>query len=80
MTQFIANNIAPIMFAGLIVFMLIGFPVAFSLGGPVLPASLAAAAIVAAITGRAAVRWPETAQVATGLALASGLALGVLGA
>src|SRR5947209_16096488 len=28
----IAHNLAPIMFAGLIVFMLIGFPVAFSLG------------------------------------------------
>lgn len=30
--QFIANNLAPIMFAGLFVFLLIGFPVAFSLG------------------------------------------------
>src|SRR5947199_3678901 len=30
--DFIAHNMAPIMFAGLIVFMLIGFPVAFSLG------------------------------------------------
>jgi GntP family gluconate:H+ symporter len=30
--DFIAHNLAPIMFAGLIVFMLIGFPVTFSLG------------------------------------------------
>ncbi|ARU05392.1 C4-dicarboxylate ABC transporter [Comamonas serinivorans] len=30
--EFIANNYAPIMFAGLIVFLLLGFPVAFSLG------------------------------------------------
>lgn len=32
MTLFIAQNLAPIMFAGLIVFLLFGFPVAFSLG------------------------------------------------
>lgn len=32
MTQFIAQNLAPIMFAGLIVFLLFGFPGAFSLG------------------------------------------------
>jgi TRAP-type mannitol/chloroaromatic compound transport system permease large subunit len=32
MTQFIISNLAPIMFAGLIVFLLFGFPVAFSLG------------------------------------------------
>ena len=31
MTQFIAQNLAPIMFAGLFVFLLLGFPVAFSL-------------------------------------------------
>jgi GntP family gluconate:H+ symporter len=30
--EFLATNIAPIMFAGLIVFLLLGFPVAFSLG------------------------------------------------
>ena len=30
--QFIATNFAPIMFAGLVVFLLLGFPVAFSLG------------------------------------------------
>ncbi|ABD70583.1 TRAP dicarboxylate transporter- DctM subunit [Rhodoferax ferrireducens T118] len=30
--QFLVQNIAPIMFAGLIVFLLLGFPVAFSLG------------------------------------------------
>ncbi|HEY1227520.1 MAG TPA: C4-dicarboxylate ABC transporter, partial [Ramlibacter sp.] len=29
---FIAQNLAPIMFAGLIFFLLLGFPVAFSLG------------------------------------------------
>ncbi len=32
MTQFFIQNMAPIMFAGLIVFLLMGFPVAFSLG------------------------------------------------
>jgi len=32
MIQFITQNLAPIMFVGLIVFMLFGFPVAFSLG------------------------------------------------
>src|SRR3954466_3447155 len=32
MTQFLTQNLAPIMFVGLIVFMLVGFPVAFSLG------------------------------------------------
>ena len=32
MMQFITQNLAPIMFAGLIFFLLIGFPVAFSLG------------------------------------------------
>ena len=30
--EFIAHNFAPIMFAGLVVFLLMGFPVAFSLG------------------------------------------------
>ena len=30
--EFLTNNIAPIMFAGLIIFLLMGFPVAFSLG------------------------------------------------
>lgn len=30
--EFLINNMAPIMFAGLIVFLLLGFPVAFSLG------------------------------------------------
>ena len=30
--EFLSHNIAPIMFAGLIVFLLMGFPVAFSLG------------------------------------------------
>jgi GntP family gluconate:H+ symporter len=32
MMQFIAQNLAPIMFVGLFVFLLLGFPVAFSLG------------------------------------------------
>jgi TRAP-type mannitol/chloroaromatic compound transport system permease large subunit len=31
MTEFLAHNIAPIMFVGLVVFLLVGFPVAFSL-------------------------------------------------
>ena len=30
--EFIAANFAPVMFAGLILFLLLGFPVAFSLG------------------------------------------------
>ena len=30
--EFLINNLAPIMFGGLIVFLLMGFPVAFSLG------------------------------------------------
>ena len=30
--EFLAANLAPIMFAGLIIFLLMGFPVAFSLG------------------------------------------------
>ena len=32
MMELIANNMAPIMFAGLIFFLLLGFPVTFSLG------------------------------------------------
>src|SRR6218665_3345074 len=32
MELFLTQNLAPIMFAGLIVFLLLGFPVAFSLG------------------------------------------------
>ena len=31
MIAFISHNIAPIMFAGLVIFLLLGFPVAFSL-------------------------------------------------
>ena len=31
MIEFIAQNMAPIMFASLIIFLLIGYPVAFSL-------------------------------------------------
>ena len=30
--EFITQNFAPIMFAGLVLFLLMGFPVAFSLG------------------------------------------------
>ena len=30
--EFLTTNIAPIMFGGLILFLLMGFPVAFSLG------------------------------------------------
>lgn len=55
-----------------------GGSVAATLALPVLPLALAAAAAIAAITGRAAVRRPEQAQVATGLALACGLAIGVI--
>ena len=33
MAAFIAHNIAPIMFASLVVFLLLGYPVAFSLAG-----------------------------------------------
>ena len=32
MTAFLAANLAPIMFAGLVVFLLLGFPVTFALG------------------------------------------------
>ena len=31
MAEFIAHNMAPIMFASLVVFLLLGYPVAFSL-------------------------------------------------
>ncbi|MEH3055116.1 MAG: metal ABC transporter permease [Patulibacter minatonensis] len=55
-----------------------GGSVAVALSAPVLPVALLAAALVAAVTGRAAVRRPEQAQVATGLALAVGLAIGVV--
>lgn len=55
-----------------------GGSVAATLALPVLPLALLAAAVIAAITGRAAVRRPEQAQVATGLALATGLAVGVI--
>lgn len=55
-----------------------GGSVAATLSLPVLPLALVSAAAIAAITGRAAVRRPEQAQVATGLALASGLAIGVI--
>ena len=30
--EFITSNYAPVMFGGLIIFLLLGFPVAFSLG------------------------------------------------
>ncbi len=33
MAEFIAHNIAPIMFASLVVFLLLGYPVAFALAG-----------------------------------------------
>ncbi len=32
MAEFIAQNMAPIMFAALVFFLLLGYPVAFSLG------------------------------------------------
>ena len=55
-----------------------GASVAVAASLPVLPLALAAAASVAALTGRLAVRRPEAAQVATGLALSCGLAIGVI--
>ncbi len=55
-----------------------GASVAGALSIAVLPAALAASALVAALTGRLALRRPETAQVATGLALSCGLAIGVI--
>lgn len=55
-----------------------GGSVAATLSIAVLPAALATSALVAALTGRLAFRRPETAQVATGLALACGLAIGVV--
>ena len=35
--EFLIHNLAPIMFVGLIVFLLMGFPVAFSLGACSIP-------------------------------------------
>ncbi|MBJ7471806.1 MAG: metal ABC transporter permease [Solirubrobacteraceae bacterium] len=55
-----------------------GASVAGALSIAVLPVALASSALVAVLTGRLAVRRPETAQVATGLALACGLAVGVI--
>ncbi len=55
-----------------------GAAIAGAAGVAALPAAMGAAALVAMITGRAARRRPELAQVATGLALACGLALGVI--
>ncbi|MDO9354169.1 MAG: metal ABC transporter permease, partial [Solirubrobacteraceae bacterium] len=55
-----------------------GASVAVTASLPVLPVALAASALVAALTGRLAARRPEAAQVATGLALACGLAIGVI--
>jgi zinc/manganese transport system permease protein len=55
-----------------------GASVAVTAGLPVLPLALAASALVAALTGRLAARRPEAAQVATGLALSCGLAIGVI--
>lgn len=55
-----------------------GGAVAATMSVAVLPAALASSALVAALTGRLAFRRPETAQVATGLALACGLAIGVV--
>lgn len=55
-----------------------GGAVAQTLALPVLPVAILTAAAVSAVTGRAAVRRPEQAQVATGLALACGLAIGVV--
>ncbi len=55
-----------------------GASVAVTAALPVLPVALASSAIVAALTGRLAARRPEAAQVATGLALSCGLAIGVI--
>ena len=55
-----------------------GASVAATAALPVLPVALASSAIVAALTGRLAARRPEAAQVATGLALSCGLAIGVI--
>ena len=55
-----------------------GASVAAAVALPVLPVALASAAAVAALTGRLAARRPEAAQVATGLALSCGLAIGVI--
>ena len=57
-----------------------GASVAGALVLPVLPLAIATAAGVAALTGRLAARRAEIAQVATGLALACGLAVGVIAA
>lgn len=55
-----------------------GAAIAGAAGVAALPAAMGAAGLVAVITGTAARRRPELAQVATGLALACGLALGVI--
>jgi zinc/manganese transport system permease protein len=55
-----------------------GASVAVTASLPVLPLALASSALVAALTGRLAARRPEAAQVATGLALSCGLAIGVI--
>jgi zinc/manganese transport system permease protein len=55
-----------------------GGSVAASLALPVIPVAIVTAAAVSVLTGRAAGRRPEQAQIATGLSLACGLALGVL--
>lgn len=55
-----------------------GAAVAAATALPVLPVALASSALVAALTGRLAAKRPEAAQVATGLALACGLAIGVI--
>ena len=51
--EFIAANFAPVMFAGLILFLLLGFPVAFSLGAA--GQSVTMTAVVGAIAGPAVV-------------------------
>lgn len=55
-----------------------GGATAAALAIPVLPAALAVAAIAAALTGRLVSRRPAVAQVATGLILSCGLAIGVI--
>lgn len=55
-----------------------GASVAAAASFAVLPVALASSALVAALTGRLALRRPESAQVATGLALSCGLAIGVI--
>src|SRR5258705_446374 len=64
MAEFIAHNMAPIMFASLVVFLLIGYPVAFSLAACVISMGLISLPIM--------LRYGYDRRVASGVIAASG--------